>query len=168
MLDASLAREDQVQEETSTSEQNIDLAESLQNSSNTNLNSQQSPRQDTPTNLSNIELAEKIEDLDFSDDKDQGLTVLDVVDSFQGSVQSSSVCKQTPLPENSRFLNITPCARTANGSEIQSTEAPAMSIRDFSPVLERIQMPSTTLWKGLNKAKEYAPHSSSNVHDVEP
>lgn len=133
MLDASLAREDQVQEETSTSEQNIDLAESLQNSSNTNLNSQQSPRQDTPTNLSNIELAEKIEDLDFSDDKDQGLTVLDVVDSFQGSVQSSSVCKQTPLPENSRFLNITPCARTANGSEIQSTEAPAMSIRDFSP-----------------------------------
>lgn len=107
MLDASLAREDQVQEETSTSEQNIDLAESLQNSSNTNLNSQQSPRQDTPTNLSNIELAEKIEDLDFSDDKDQGLTVLDVVDSFQGSVQSSSVCKQTPLPENSRFLNIT-------------------------------------------------------------
>ncbi|EFO63039.1 Protein 21.1 [Giardia lamblia P15] len=146
MLNTSLTRENQDQEAASASEQRIDFADSLQNSSNTVLNSQQSPRQDTPTNLSNIELAERPEDLDFSDGKDQAPATIDVIDSFQDSVQSSSVCKQTPLPENNRFLTITPCTRTAHGSEIQSTEVPAMSIRDFSPRFRRnpdaFQLPS--------------------------
>lgn len=133
VLNTSSLQEGQELKENFISEQPDDFVGSLQNSSNTVLNHQRDSKQSTPTNLSNIELIENSEDPQSSNDNDHSLTVLDMADDFQDPVQSSSICKQTPLPENNRLLSITPCARTARDSNARPAEAPVMSIRDFSP-----------------------------------
>lgn len=140
-------------EESSISEHQINYVDSTNNSSNTLLNatSQQNSKHDTPANLSNIEIISNPEDILSSNDKDQPLTLMDMVNDFQEPVQSSPICKQTPLSEDNRISSIIPYDGLTNKQEndgaqpIQSTpliqsiqtalpvEAPVMSIRDFSP-----------------------------------
>lgn len=153
MLNIQSGQERHESAEISISEHQISYRDSANSSSNTlsNANSRQNSKHNTPANLSNIELIDNPDELQYSNEKEQTLTLLDMADDFQEPVQSSSVCKQTPLPESNRLSNITPCARTTRDAHdisvqpiqsiqsIQSVqsvppaETPIMSIRDFSP-----------------------------------